>query len=206
MTCIGEPISWLRLECHALAAEAAVTEHVAACPACRHCLDELRGDLVALPPLVVPERRRAFAWWRFAVPALAAAAIAIVVLRPRPEPPRHGQLLAGVKGLGDVTVELVRDRAGTIAHDATGFQPGDRWKVVVTCAAAGGAWIDVAVTDGHATDHPLAPVHVACGNAVAVPGAFEITGDAPNEICARVWSAPGELGDRACATITPEVR
>ena len=170
MTCIGEPISWLRLERHALAPDPAVAEHVAACPACRHCLDEIGGDLVALPMLVIPERRR-LRWWQFALPALAAAAIAIVVLRPRPAPRTHGELLAGVKGVGDVSVELVRERAGAIRQDATTFAPGDRWKVVITCASATGAWIDVAVTEAgaRAADHPLEPIHVACGNAVPVP-------------------------------------
>jgi len=208
MTCIGEPISWLRLERHALSPDAAVAEHVAACPACRQCLGEIESDVVALPVLAVPERRRTIAWWRFALPALAAAAIAIVVLRPRPEPKGPGQLLAGVKGIGDVTVELVRDRAGESAIDATTFQAGDRWKVFVTCASAGGAWIDVAVTEAGArdADHPIAPIHVACGNAVPVPGAFELTGHASNEICVRVWADPGELGKRACASVAPETR
>ena len=66
MTCISEPISWLRLERHALAPDAAVTEHVAACAACRACLDEIERDVVALPPLLVPERRRP--WWHLALP------------------------------------------------------------------------------------------------------------------------------------------
>ena len=203
MTCVSEPISWLRLERHALAPDAAVAEHVAACPACKHCLDEIAADVVALPALVVPERRAPIRWWRFALPALAAAAIAIVVLRPRPAPEhRGGELLAGVKGVGDVTVQLVRERAGAIQLDATTYQPGDRWKVIIGCASAGGAWIDVAV----GSDHPLAPAHIACGNGVPVPGAFELTGDAPNEICVRVWSDPGELGDRACVVVAPELR
>jgi|HubBroStandDraft_6_1064221.scaffolds.fasta_scaffold41507_4 hypothetical protein len=204
MTCIGEPISWLRLERHALAADPTVAEHVAACAACRHCLDEIRGDLVALPMLVVPERR--LRWWRFAIPALAAAAIAIVVLRPRPEPQHHGELLAGVKGVGDVVVELVRERAGAIREDATTFSPGDRWKLVVTCASATGAWLDVAVTEAGArdADHPLAPTHVACGNAVPVPGAFELTGTKPNNICVRVRAEREEIGERACVTVTRE--
>ena len=55
LACIGEPISWLRLETFAAGRDdAAIREHVAACPACKHCLDELRTDIVALPPLGVP--------------------------------------------------------------------------------------------------------------------------------------------------------
>ena len=207
--CIGEPISWLRLERHALAPDAAIAEHVAACAACRQCFDEISRDIVALPPLVVPERRRlSLRWLRFAVPALAAAAIAIVVLRPKPEPAHRGELLAGVKGVGDVAVQLVRERNGAIAEDATTFSPADRWKVVITCASASGAWIDVAVTEAGASaaDHPIAPVHVACGNDVAVPGAFSLTGERTNEICVRVWAQPGELGDRACIRVSPEAR
>jgi hypothetical protein len=205
MQCIGEPISWLRLERHALAADAAVADHCAACAACRHCLDDIRGDLVALPVLVVPVRKRRFAWLAFALPAVAAAAIAIVILRPHPEP-QHGELLAGVKGVGDVRVELVRERAGAIAIDATTFAPGDRFKVQITCTAAGGAWIDVAVTDAGAVDHPLAPTQIACGNGVAVPGAFAITGDRSNEICVTVAANSSSQGERACVAVTPETK
>ncbi len=205
-TCIGEPISWLRLERHALAADAAVADHCAACAACRQCLDEIRGDLVALPVLVVPAKRaRRFAWLAFALPAVAAVAIAIVIVRPRPEPPR-GELLAGVKGVGDVRVELVRERAGAIAIDATTFAPGDRFKVQITCAAAGGAFVDVAVIDAGAVDHPLGPTQIACGNGVAVPGAFAITGERPNEICVTVAANSSSQGERACVTVTPETK
>jgi hypothetical protein len=203
MLCISEPISWLRLERHALAPDTAIADHCAACAACRQCLDEVRGDLIALPALVVPARKRRFGWLAFALPAFAAAAIAIVVLRPKPEP---GKLLAGVKGVGDVRVELVRERAGAIAFDATTFAPGDRFKVQITCANAGGAWIDVAVRDTGAEDHPIAPAAVACGNAVAVPGAFAITGDRANQICVTVAANSSSQGERACVTVTPETK
>ncbi|HEX4453753.1 MAG TPA: hypothetical protein VH143_22940, partial [Kofleriaceae bacterium] len=183
--------------------DTAVADHCAACAACRQCLDEIRGDLVALPVLVAPARKRRFAWLAFALPAVAAAAIAIVVLRPKPE---HGKLLAGVKGIGDVRVELVRDRAGAIAFDATTFAPGDRFKVQLTCAAAGGVFVDVAVTDAGAVDHPLGPTRIACGNDVAVPGAFAITGERPNEICVTIAANSSSEGERACVTVTPETK
>ena len=59
--CVGEPVSWPRLESFALGApDPAIAAHVDACPACRRCLDEIRGDAVALLPLVaVPAARAA---------------------------------------------------------------------------------------------------------------------------------------------------
>src|SRR5262249_49312769 len=107
VSCIGEPISWLRLERHYLAgragsehlaADPGVAAHLDACAACRASMAEITGDVVALPPLVVPARR-AVRWWRYAMPALAVAAIAIVIMRPR-TPERED--VAVVKGVGEV--------------------------------------------------------------------------------------------------------
>jgi hypothetical protein len=213
--CVGEPISWPRLETYALdRRDPAIAEHVATCPACRQCLDEIEHDVVALPGLPVLAPRPARRWWWLAAPALAAAAaIALLVLRPGEPAPAFSRT-ASIKGVGDVVLGVVRDRDGTIRDDVTTFAPGDRWKVVVTCDPATAAWIDVAVVEDGATraDHPLAPAHVACGNAVVVPGAFELTGSKPNRVCVRVAAqaaprralpAPGEH-DVACVTIRPE--
>lgn len=208
MTCIGEPISWPRLERYVLAGgDAAIGEHVAACAACRQCLDEIERDVVALPPLVVPVKRR---WWKLAVPiagALAAAALLLLLLRPRE--PREG--VASVKGLGDVQIDVVRERAGIVRDDVRSFAPGDRWKVVVTCPPDRPAWLDVAVVEAGAAhaDYPLAPARVTCGNRIVVPGAFSLTGDKPHRVCVRVGvageparslPAPGD----ACLTLRPD--
>ena len=190
--CIGEPISWLRLEQHALAADTAVAAHLDACAACRACMDEIRRDVVALPALVVPARR-ARKWWLFALPALAAAALAIVVLRPRPR-----EDVVAIKGVGEVVLGTVRERAGAIREDVHTFRPGDRWKVVVTCPPAAHVQIDVYV----GTDHPLAPAELACGNRIVVPGAFTLTGTRPNRVCAHVSSDEG--AGEACVTVSPE--
>jgi len=119
--CIGEPISWLRLESFALGApDPAIATHVAACPACRQCLDHIRGDSVALPPLELPvaPRRIRRRWWIAPVLAAAAAVVVLVALwRPVP----RGELASatiGVKGVGEVTLELVRERRGAIRYDA----------------------------------------------------------------------------------------
>jgi hypothetical protein len=216
--CIATPISWPRLEAYVAssARDAAITEHVAACAACRACRDDIERDVVALPPLVVPDYapRR---WWRmWILPAMAAAAAALVLLvivRPRPDPePRDD--VAQVKGVGEVMIDVVRARGNTITPGARTFAPGDRWKVIVTCPPDKGAWFDVAVVEAgtRTADYPLAPARVGCGNRVVVPGAFAITGARDNRVCVRVAvdAAPARALPRtgddavACVTLGPE--
>ena len=202
IACIGEPISWPRLERFAqTGADAVIAAHVAECPACQQCVDEISHDVVALPPLVIaavtPRRAR---WWWFALPAFAVAAIIVLVMRPQPRPAN----VASIKGVGDVTLGLVRERGGTILEDATTFARGDRWKLVLTCAPghATSVAVDVVEAGSKVEDHPLAPAQIACGNRVVVPGAFELTGAVANRICVRVTN-DGDT-DRACITVTPE--
>jgi hypothetical protein len=191
--CIGEPISWLRLETYALDhRDAAVRDHVAACEACRGCLAEIERDAVALPPLVVPVKKRR-AWWPMLLVPAAAAAVLLFVLRPRP----HDGFT--VKGVGEVSIGVVRERAGTITYDARTYRPADRWKVLVTCPPSAGAFIDVDVGG----DHPLAPAQIACGNRIVVPGAFTLNGG-DNRVCVSVSAAPGAPGGQSCVTIRRE--
>jgi len=209
--CIGTPISWPRLERHASGpADATIAQHVAECEACRTCLDEISRDVVALPVLVGLAAVKRARWWWVALPAFAAAALVLVLAWPR-EPRRAGNI-ASIKGVGEVTLGLVRERAGAIREDVTTFARGDRWKVVITCAPGHGTWVDVGVVEAGAktADHPLDAAHVACGNRVVVPGAFELTGRVANRVCVRVAAelAPARdvLGgpDTACITVAPE--
>ena len=240
LACIGEPVSWLRLEQHgdrrrrrggrrrtsrrARRAARASTRSAATSSRCRRCPRSRRA----------PARR----WLRWGIPAfgaaLAAAAIAIVVVRPHGDtlvPPAPRDDVANIKGVGEVIVGTVRERAGAIADDAPTFRAGDRWKVVVTCPPAASAWLDVAVYetcappsggaarpgeagpchDGDSVDYPLAAARVACGNRVVVPGAFELTGARANRVCAIASAgAPPPRGavptdhTAACVTIRPE--
>jgi hypothetical protein len=213
--CTGEPISWLRLEQFALGAAdpaiaASIAAHIAGCPVCRGCLDRIRGDAPDLPPLIAPDlpRRRARRrWWLAPAVAAAAAAVALVVLRPAPG--TDGRV--AIKGIGEVALELVRERAGAISYDARRYAPGDRWKAVISCPPADAApvmAIDVSVADGVTVDHPLARARIACGNRVVVPGAFTVTGDRVNRVCARIAAVtgPDPESDTACLTLTPEAR
>ncbi|HEY0252848.1 MAG TPA: hypothetical protein VGC41_15035 [Kofleriaceae bacterium] len=195
--CIGTPISWPRLERHALAADPAIARHLTQCPACQQCLEEITRDVVALPVLVVPAKKPArFRWWYALVPVLAAAAI-LVAIWPR----QHAENITSIKGVGDVTLGVVRERRGAITEDATTFAPGDRWKLVITCAPGHETQITVDVTDATTIDHPLAPAELACGNRIVLPGAFELNGGA-NRVCAHVTSS-GHTGT-ACVTLRPE--
>lgn len=195
MTCIGEPISWLRLERFAVdGKDAVVRDHVAACPACKGCLDEITRDVVVLRPLVVQPKRR---WWVFAIPAFAVAvATLLFVLRPREE---VGESVR-IKGVGTVELDVIRERNGAIGDDRT-FREGDRFKIIVTCPPEHLARFDVAITEQGAAhaDHPLAPAQLLCGNRIAIPGAFSLTGDKPHRVCVRI----NDAGD-ACLTLRPE--
>ena len=209
LPCIGEPISWLRLELFASGrtADPAIAAHLTACSACTHCLDEIRGDLVALPVLALPQAtpRRA-SWWTWLVPALglAAAALVLVILAPWRGTTAQREDIVAVKGVGEVIVDVVRERAGTIRGDVRTFAQGDRWKIVVSCPPAGSASFAVEVSESgtSAIDRPLMPATLACGNRIVLPGAFSLTGDQPNRVCVTITSAEGS--GRACLTITPE--
>jgi hypothetical protein len=204
IACTATPVSWIRLERFAIdrhrsdRADAQIATHIAACPACAQCLAEIEHDVVALPPLAVPARRRSFGWWRIAVPVFALA-VAALLFWPR-DAAREDAVT--VKGVGEVILGIVRERDGVIRDDAKTFLPGDRFKIVVTCPPAASAWIDLDVGG----DHPLPATRTACGNRVVVPGAFYLTGTAPNRICVRVAAeaAPDASAPRACVTVGPE--
>ncbi len=217
--CIGEPISWLRLETFAAGArDATVAAHLETCPACQRCLDEIRSDVVVLPPLVVPasaQRPARRPWWQWAAPGLAVAAavaIAIVVIRPKAIEP-HQVDVASIKGGGTLVLSLVRDREGSIRDDVTTFRDGDRWKVVVTCSPEAGdapVFVDVSVKASYSVpaDFPLAPVRIACGNHVVVPGAFSVTNDGPGtsyQVCVRVTNGEDRLGRHTPSGLEPNV-
>jgi len=238
--CIGEPISWLRLERHRLgelpAAESgAVAAHLGACPACAACAAEADRPLALRPlrPAAVPApwpslllrlARRLHGASPTAVlgrVALVAAAALIVVELPARAPRRLAvapATLAGVKG-GDVAVELVRERQGTVQHGATRFAAGDRWKALVTCPRDRLLFWDLAVVDGTGPpSFPLPPsAPLACGNHVALPGAFRIDAAGPAEVCvllsddpvdrgaaSRALAAPGASKPGMCVTLWPE--
>ncbi|HEU5060737.1 MAG TPA: hypothetical protein VFU21_29605 [Kofleriaceae bacterium] len=196
--CTGQPVSWLRLEQHALAADPAVARHLEECAACRGCFAAIAADGGrALPPLgdvalaaAARRRHRRRAGFLGTATALAAAAVVLLVVlgRGREDAP-------GIKGTGELVIRLVRERAGEVAMDPATWRPGDRFKVLVTCARRGEVEVTVTVEQAGEVFTPLAPARIRCGNQVALPGAFSLDGDQPATVCARL---PGEA---ACAPL-----
>lgn len=213
LACIGEPVSWLRLETFAAGKDdRAVRAHVAACSACQQCLEEIRADVVALPRLVLPvsgKRAPKRAWWKPFAPvfALATAAALVLLLVVRRDVPQLSvrEEAVMIKGVGEIVLGTVRERAGDIRMDARSFREGDRWKLIVTCPPSASIKLSVTVAEvGTSTlDRPLASASIACGNRVVVPGAFTLSGPRANRVCATI-TAVGGLVDTACVTIAPE--
>ena len=221
--CISEPISWLRLEQYVLAATvaadaAAIDAHVAQCAACRVALETVQADAIVLPALPTQQRTgevialasarskptTAKRWLTplLLAPVLAAAAAGVLWLRTGPfndeatlpTTKTSPHATTSIKGVGQLALQLARDRRGQVQTNVTTFRTGDRWKALLTCAplaANSGTtnqlWADVAVleiVDGiPVADFPQPPTQLRCGNAVAIPGAFAITGMRPNLIC-----------------------
>ena len=222
LRCIGEPVSWLRLERYHLgeldAAESAkVLAHLTACAACADCLRRMdRDDAVPLPPLELPSpapsvraadgrvlRLRASSVSRVVFGLAVAAAVMLGIGRTwlrdpgttlRPDSPR-------VKG-GDVTFSLVRDDGERIVDSTGVYREGDRWKAVVTCPPTMSAGFDVVVFDAAGASFPIARVPMlSCGNDVPLPGAFRLTGTGEETVCV-VWGEGGAV-DRPRAPKDP---
>jgi hypothetical protein len=71
--------------------------------------------------------------------------------------------------------------------------------------------IEFSVADGVTVDHPLAATRIACGNRVVMPGAFTVTGDRANRVCARISAiadpgGPDPEAGTACVTLLPGTR
>jgi hypothetical protein len=214
--CIGEPVSWLRLERFHLGEiqgteRGVITEHLAACPACAACLAHIQDDDAhALPPLSLPKRARRNVLSLF--PVRAAAALAALAA--------GGALVLGLRGNGHrgeleharlgesrvkgdaIAFSLVRDDGERLTGTAGVYRDGDRFKAIVTCPPGASVAFDVVVYDVGGASFPLQPAReLACGNEVPVPGAFRLTGDDEETVCL-VWAegAPVDRGTLAVRT------
>ena len=216
--CVGEPVSWLRLERYRLGELAPderqlVTEHLAACATCAACMARIEADeAVDLPALGFgrdaaraaavaatarpPWRRRLLT----SAGALAAAAAVILGVGRTWRPGVQTGQPEAARPKGDAMAFVLVGDNGQRVVDAQGgvFRDGDRFKALVTCPPGASAAFDLVVFDATGAFFPLAPaVGFACGNEVPLPGAFRLTA-APGDretVCV-VWG-DGERIDRA---------
>jgi hypothetical protein len=218
--CVGEPVSWLRIERYHLGEiqgveRQGIADHLASCEACALCLARVgRDDGVSLPPLSSarttrePKRPRArspfLARRAAAVGSLSlAAALVLMLRRGHLEELSHstGKMNpAESRAKGEAfAFTLVREDGERITGESGVYRATDRFKALVTCApSATGANLafDVVVYDPSGASFPLAPSPAfACGNGVPLPGAFRFTGDAEETVCL-LWSDGGTV-DRA---------
>jgi hypothetical protein len=140
----------------------------------------------ASPPPVTRSRRPRSPWWGRGAAGLvtfAIAAVALLMLVPSP-PPDRPTARTNWKG-GELSLSLDRSRDGTITPHADSYRDGDRFQVRLTCAP-GDRTVSIDVRQrGVLSLHTDTPA-LACGNAVVVPGGFELTRPGEVEVCALV--------------------
>ena len=197
-TCIGEPISWLKLELYELGELKdrdlqAVEEHLEHCDACSSRLALIRSDKRSLPPLpetdrtvVLPALRRMRGFRRavMTLPFLAAAAMALVTLLPA-KPHKSNPFSGKVRWKGgELALMLVREHLGAVQESPRRFSPGDRFMIRLTCPPDASVIWDVAVFQGGEVYFPYQPsAAIGCGNLVPLPGGFTLDGDRDAMVC-----------------------
>ncbi len=202
--CIGEPISWLRIERYVLGelpeGEAHdVRDHLGACPVCRACADDARlpramPKLPALTPR--PRAPKPSPWPRrvaLVTSTLAAAAAVVFAVWPRgqgdPVAPRPDIRVRG----GDVALVVLREHLGEVVENPEVFGAPDRFRVAITCPPGHDTHARVFVVQGDEAALALETgADFRCGNRVALDGAFRITGGGEAHVCV-VFADPPPL-------------
>lgn len=190
IACIGEPISWLRMERYQLnelpeAERSEIARHLEACPSCGSCFQHVAAER-ELPPLPLPAAKPRARWswrwpafWGWASLGVASAAALLMVLRPEQVP--AARLRA--KG-GEFALELVRLDADGQQRDASKFSASDRFKVLLTCPPNWRGHAQLAIYQAGQAYFPLPDEHIdTCGNRLNLPGAFQLDGASPVTVC-----------------------
>jgi hypothetical protein len=202
--CVGEPISWLRLERYELGElpqgeRAQVAEHLQRCPACRACFAEIEA-VRELPELRLPARRipqpsaaeprlRWPLWLTGFAGALAALALLFMPRGgegPGLEPPASSKRVKG----GELALELVRLDAQGRQREPDRFEPSDRFKILLTCPPQLRAHAQAVIYQAGQAYFPLEPQGLSrCGNRIALSGAFQLDGTEPVLVCTAISEA-----------------
>jgi hypothetical protein len=219
------PISWLRLEQHHLGElttdREAVADHLRSCAECAALLARIAedaGELPALPPARAKESApvrplhsiHARPWYSarglpIAIASgLALAAVVVLAIGRRPQPADEDPAGARMKG-SDLSFTLVREDEAVIAEAGGSYRDGERFKALLTCPPGIHASFDLAVFEQGAAAFPLPPsTDLACGNAIALPGAFRVTGHERMTVCL-VWQPDGAIDREAIRRTPPDL-
>jgi len=204
-SCIGEPISYFRLErfaLHELPADEqrSVAEHLAQCPSCRTCHERIQADgreqdlaaLVAkLQDLRAPQPRaagRARGWLWGTVALSLVGLLAVLSTQPPTQPMAPGGT-TGTKGDG-LALELTRVDEGGQQLEPTRFAPNDRFRIALSCPPALAGNVRVLAFQAGEKFEPLPGQTLAsCGNRRMLVGAFRLDGGAPVDVCVLLGDA-----------------
>lgn len=199
-SCIGEPVSYFRLErysLHELPAEEdrSIAAHLEQCPVCRACYERIQADvrdsdiaalaakLSRVPQLPAAARPPvARAAWGFGA-LVASLACLLFVMRPQPTGP---SVASDITTKGDaLALELVRADAQGQLLEPTHFAAGDRFKLLLTCPASFAGSVRVLAFQGGAFFEPVPAQRLeTCGNRRALAGAWQLDGTEAVELCA----------------------
>ncbi len=217
IVCTSTPVSWLRLERYHAgdlddAERERIAAHLASCDACAGCLRRIEDDARELPPLPAPKAQAkppsagggVVVALRRAAPFALALAVAAGVLLVVGRGPRVEPVSDRIKG-SDVSFALVRDDDMVLGEAGVTYRDGDRFKAAVTCPPGMHGGFDVVVYENGEAAFPLEPQSdLACGNGVALPGAFRVTGRERMVVCL-VWSDGGTVDREAMRRTPPEM-
>jgi hypothetical protein len=198
-SCIGEPVSYLRLErysLHELPAEEdrSIASHLEQCAVCRACYERIQADardadvavlatkLSQLSAAARPRPRRArFVWGASAL--VASLAALLFVMRPPAEAPGiASQSTTKGDGLG---LEVVRSDAQGQLLEPTHFAESDRFKLLLSCSADRAGSVRVLVFQGGDVFEPVPAQRLeSCGNRRPLAGAWAFDGGEAVELCA----------------------
>jgi len=200
-TCIGVPVSYLRLERYELRELPAhehqsIADHLAQCPTCRACYERMHADdrKEALPALIAglqqqppaAARPRGWLWGTGALALCLIGLLAVLRGTPGTQPMAPG---AATKGAA-LALELTRVDADGHQRDPSRFAPGDRWKVAVSCPPALAGVVRVLAFQAGERFEPLpAQTLASCGNRRMLTGAFRLDGLAPVDLCVLLGDA-----------------
>jgi hypothetical protein len=215
--CIGEPVSYMRLERYSLRELPAddvqrVAAHLSQCATCRACYERIQADgreqevaalvaKISAPQPRAAARKRGWLWGAGAIAASLAGLLFVMRSAPGSPPMAPGS----IKG-GELALELTRVNGHGQLLDPSRFAQGDRFKLALSCPPALAGQVRVLAFQAGEIFEPL-PVQTleSCGNRRALTGAFQLDGQAPVDVCVVLGEVPVAAARSRAALPDPHV-